>query len=223
MKFSRVCACAVAVMLLCSGCDEHMSAEDIEKIQPMTRREFELAYKDEMRSQLHDKYMEYVYGDNVVNYEIVRGDNVVRGTYFEIGGINVVGDVDCCYFKNNGKRYKVSKSVEEYTGDKNIDIDKTIDTLIRHINNTYIDEINRTSEKHTSDIGVDDIFKNGSMAGGSRTDITILYLRNHIHIELIDNKENVSTIMNMSFSAPNASQHTIVEKIKEFIETGGVG
>lgn len=223
MKFSRVCACAVAVMLLCSGCSEHMSAEDIENIQPMTRREFELAYQDEMKSQLYNKFMEYVRDDNVVNYEITRGGNVVRGTYFEIGDITVVEDVDCCYFKYNGKNYKVSDDIEEYTGDKNIDIDNTINILIKRIDKTFIEEINRNDEKHSSDKGVDEIFKDGSVTGGNRTTINILYLRNHIHIEFFDTVQNISTVMDMSFSAPNASQHTVVEKINEFIKIGGGG
>lgn len=208
-------------MLLCSGCSEHMSAEDIENIQPMTRREFELAYKDEMKSQLYNRFMNYVRGDNVVNYEITRGSNVVRGTYFEIGGITVVEDTDCCYFKNNGKKYKVSESVEEYTGEINIDIDTTISTLVKHIDKTYLEEIGRNDERHSSDKGVDEIFRNGSTTGGNRTDINILYLRNHIHIEFFDNEKNTSTVMDMSFSAPTASQHNVVEKINEFIKIGG--
>lgn len=221
MNIGRICVCVIAVMLLCSGCSEHMSAEDIENIQPMTRREFELAYKDEMKSQLYNRFMNYVRGDNVVNYEITRGSNVVRGTYFEIGGITVVEDVDCCYFKNNGKKYKVSESVEEYIGEINIDIDTTISTLVKHIDETYLEEIGRNDERHSSDKGVDEIFRNGSTTGGNRTDINILYLRNHIHIEFFDNEKNTSTVMDMGFSAPTASQHNVVEKINEFIKIGG--
>lgn len=218
MNICRVCVCVIAAMLICGGCSEHMSAEDIENIQPMTRREFELAYQDEMKSQLYNKFMEYVRGDNVVNYEITRGSNVVRGTYFEISDITVVEDVDCCYFKNNGKNYKVSDNVEEYNGDKNIDIDTTISTLVKHIDKTYLEEISRNEEKHSSDVGVDEIFKNGSVTGGDRTNINILYLRNHIHIEFFDNVQNISTVMDISFSAPNAFQHTVVEKINKFIK-----
>lgn len=221
MKLRRICACAVAVLcILCSGCTEHMSAEDIEDIQPMTKREFELAYTETLKSQLYDKYKEYNKGDNVVSYEIMRDNNKVSGTFFDINGITVVEKDDNYYFDYNNGVYKVADNIEEVN---NISINEpnVLNTIIYNIDKTIIKEVSNNVEIHKSKLGVDEILKQSSTVDGNRTEITVTFLKNFIHIEMYDANTKKKTIINVSFSAPDAIQHSTVGKINTFLKENG--
>lgn len=221
MKIRRICACAVAVLcILCSGCTEHMSANDIEDIQPMTKREFELAYTETLKSQLYAKYKEYNQGDNVVTYEISRGSNKVSGTFFDINGITVINRDNIYYFEYNNIVYKVSDNIEEVSN-ATLSESKVIDKIISNIDKTYIKEISNNVEIHKSKYGVDDIIRGCSNEEGNRTEITITFLKNFIHIEMYDVNTKKKTIINISFSAPDAIQHSTVDKIITFLKEQG--
>lgn len=222
LKSCRVWICAVAIFcVLCSGCTEHISAEDIEDIQPMTRREFELAYKDEYNSQLYQKYREYNQGDNVVEYEIIRNNNIVKGSFFDISDI-VVTDIDNrYYFDYNNKVYEVADVIKECK-DSNINVRMSdiMENIVSNISKTYITDISNNVEIHKSRDNIDNILRGNSTINGKRSEITITFLKNYIHIEMYDVTLKQKTTVNMTFSAPNASQHNAVNSIKSFINKG---
>lgn len=216
----RVWICAVAVIscILCSGCTEHMSAEDIEDIQPMTKREFELAYTETLKSQLYAKYKEYNQGDSVVTYEISRGENSVTGSFFDINGITVVEGDDCYYFKYLDKKYIVETEIGEYSGNESAK-PEVFETIVKNISKTYISDISNNVEIHKSSNGVDEILRGNVANDGNRTEITITFLKNYIHTEMYDVTTKKKTVVNINFSVPDATQHSVIERISTFIDS----
>lgn len=219
MKLCRICACAVAVLcILCSGCTEHISANDIENIQPMTKREFELAYTEKLSSQLYNKYMEYINNGNVVTYAIQRGNNSVSGAFYTLDDKKIILSDNNYYFKYKNKWYIVNEElVEDNT--YNFDSAVLIEGIVKNLNKTCITEISNNVEIHKSSDSVDDILRHSSFNSGGRSEITITFLKNFIHVELYDVTVKQKTIVNLSFSLPDGKQHGIADTIKIFLES----
>lgn len=219
MKLRRICACAVAVLcILCSGCTEHMSADDIENIQPMTKREFELAYSNKLKAQLLAKYNEYKTNGNIITYEITRGKNSVSGAFFILDNKKIIINDNNYYFRYNNKWYIIKDSLTE---DNLYDFDSSvlIDNVVKNLDKTCIIEISNNVEIHKSADSVDDILRHSSSNSGMRSEITITFLKNYIHIELYDITYKQKTIINLSFSLPNGKLHGVVDTVKTFLES----
>lgn len=217
---SGLCLTILIISLLC-GCDDNVSADYINSIEPMTKIEFDLTYKETMKSMLMAKFKEYTSNDFCINYKITRDKKEISGTYFGIKEHEFVEYNNWYYIKKHGVFEKLQRiSVFEQTA-VTPDIDSTaiqlkiplvLSDILSNISKANLDKQSKGVENYTSGNTINELFAVGGNSG-TKTDIVVHYLKNYITVNCTEREKEGYTKIELEFSTPTAIQHEIVEMV----------